>query len=61
MLESRQACKGFPFVASLAYQHRSRPLYNLVFYNYLLKCFVIIELKTTKSTHADIGQIDMSI
>ncbi len=32
---------------------------NLVFYNYLLKCFVLIDLKTDKLTHQDIGQMDM--
>jgi predicted nuclease of restriction endonuclease-like (RecB) superfamily len=31
---------------------------DLVFYNYLLKCFVIIDLKTKKLTHQDIGQMD---
>jgi hypothetical protein len=34
---------------------------DLVFYNYLLKCFVIIDLKTSKLTHADIGQMDMYV
>ncbi len=34
---------------------------DLVFYNYLLKCFVIIDLKTTKLSHQDIGQIDMYV
>ena len=29
---------------------------NLVFYNYLLKCLVLIDLKTTKITHQDVGQ-----
>jgi len=33
----------------------------LVFYNYILKCFVIIELKTNKLTHQDIGQLDMYV
>jgi hypothetical protein len=32
---------------------------DLVFYNYLLKCFVLIDLKTAKLTHQDIGQMDM--
>ena len=30
-------------------------------YNYLLKCFVIIDLKTAKLSHADIGQMDMYV
>ena len=34
---------------------------DLVFYNYLLKCFVVIDLKTTKLSHADIGQMDMYV
>ena len=34
---------------------------DLVFYNYLLKCFVIIDLKTTKLNHSDIGQMDMYV
>ena len=31
---------------------------DLVFYNYILKCFVLIDLKIGKLTHQDIGQID---
>ena len=31
---------------------------DLVFYNYILKCFVLIDLKTGKLTHQDIGQLD---
>ena len=34
---------------------------DLVFYNYILKCFVIIDLKTTKLSHQDIGQLDMYV
>jgi predicted nuclease of restriction endonuclease-like (RecB) superfamily len=34
---------------------------DLVFYNYLLKCFVLIDLKTQKLTHQDIGQMDMYV
>lgn len=34
---------------------------DLVFYNYLLKCFVLIDLKIGKLTHQDIGQMDMYI
>lgn len=33
----------------------------MVFYNYILKCFVIIDLKTDKLSHQDIGQIDMYV
>jgi hypothetical protein len=34
---------------------------DLVFYNFILKCFVLIELKTNKITHQDIGQLDMYV
>ena len=34
---------------------------DLVFYNYLLKCFVLFDLKTGKLTHQDIGQMDMYV
>ncbi len=34
---------------------------DLVFYNRLLRCFVIIELKTYKITHQDIGQLQMYV
>ena len=34
---------------------------DLVFYNYILKCFVLIDLKTGKLTHQDIGQMDFYV
>lgn len=34
---------------------------DLVFYNYILKCFVLIDLKTEKISHQDVGQMDMYI
>ncbi|MDH6313094.1 MULTISPECIES: YhcG family protein [Bacteroidales] len=34
---------------------------DLVFYNRLLRCFVIIEIKTHKITHTDIGQLQMYV
>lgn len=34
---------------------------DLVFYNYIMKCFVLIELKTNKLTHQDIGQLDFYV
>jgi predicted nuclease of restriction endonuclease-like (RecB) superfamily len=34
---------------------------DLVFYNRLLQCFVIVEIKTTKLTHQDIGQLQMYV
>ena len=34
---------------------------DLVFYNYILKCFVLFDIKTSKLTHQDTGQMDMYI
>lgn len=34
---------------------------DLVFYNYILKCFLLIDLKTKKLTHEDIGQMQMYV
>jgi len=34
---------------------------DLVFYNYMLKCFMLIDLKTEKLTHQDVGQMDMYV
>lgn len=34
---------------------------DLVFYNYILKCFLLIDLKTSQITHQDVGQMDMYI
>ena len=34
---------------------------DLVFYNYILKCFVLIDLKAGKLTHQDIGQMQMYV
>jgi predicted nuclease of restriction endonuclease-like (RecB) superfamily len=34
---------------------------DLVFYNYLLKCFVLVDLKIGKLTHADVGQMDFYV
>ena len=34
---------------------------DLVFYNFLLKCFVLIDLKTSQLTHQDIGRMDMYV
>ena len=53
--------KGFAFVArQQRISTESQDFYvDLVFYNYLLKCFVLIDLKTGKLGHQDIGQMDM--
>ncbi|MDM8176592.1 DUF1016 domain-containing protein [Olivibacter sp. LS-1] len=55
--------KGFAFVARQKHirTETSDFFIDLVFYNYILKCFVIIELKTDKITHQDIGQLDMYV
>lgn len=55
--------KGFAFVAR---QHRvateSQHFYvDLVFYNYRLKCFLLIDLKMGRLTHQDVGQMDMYV
>ena len=55
--------KGFSFVARQMRisTETSHFFIDLVFYNYLLKCFVIIDLKTGKLIHQDIGQMDMYV
>ena len=55
--------KGFSFVARQMRisTETSHFFLDLVFYNYLLKCFVIIDLKTGKLSHQDIGQMDMYV
>ena len=55
--------KGFSFVAR---QQRistelSHYFIDLVFYNYILKCFVLIDLKIAKLMHQDLGQMDMYV
>ena len=51
--------KGYAFVARQQHIHTEKQDYyiDLVFYNYILKCFVLIDLKTEKITHQDVGQI----
>ncbi len=55
--------KGYAFVARQQHIHTEKQEYfiDLVFYNYILKCFVLIDLKTQKITHQDVGQMDMYI
>ena len=55
--------KGYAFVARQQHiQTEQRDYYiDLVFYNYILKCFVLIDLKIGKINHQDIGQMDMYI
>jgi predicted nuclease of restriction endonuclease-like (RecB) superfamily len=55
--------KGFSFVSR---QYRisaedSHFYVDLVFYNYILKCFLLIDLKTGELTHQDIGQMDFYV
>jgi predicted nuclease of restriction endonuclease-like (RecB) superfamily len=55
--------KGFAFVArQQRISTETQDFYiDLVFYNYLLKCFVLIDLKTGHLAHQDIGQMDMYV
>lgn len=55
--------KGFAFVERQQHiKTDTADFYiDLVFYNYILKCFVILELKTHTVTHQDIGQLDMYV
>lgn len=55
--------KGYAFVARQ--QHIRTDMgdfyIDLVFYNYILKCFLLIDLKTNQISHQDVGQMDMYI
>jgi predicted nuclease of restriction endonuclease-like (RecB) superfamily len=55
--------RGFAFVArQKRVQTELSDFYiDLIFYNYILKCFVIIDLKKGKLTHQDVGQMDMYV
>ena len=55
--------KGFAFVSRQQRIHTEKEDYylDLVFYNYILKCFVLIDLKMGKITHQDVGQMDMYV
>ncbi len=55
--------KGFAFVArQQRVSTETQDFYiDLVFYNYVLKCFVLIDLKTGHLSHQDIGQMDMYV
>ncbi|WNF56059.1 PDDEXK nuclease domain-containing protein [Pseudomonas sp. SG20052] len=55
--------KGFAFIArQQRINTEGRTFYiDLVFYNYLLKCFVIFDLKRGELTHQDVGQMDMYV
>lgn len=53
--------KGYALVDRQMHIHTEDDDYyiDLVFYNYLLKCFVLVDLKTTKVSYEDVGQMDM--
>ncbi len=55
--------KGFSFVGRQYHMKTDTKSYyiDLVFYNFILKCFVLIDLKLGELTHQDIGQMDMYV
>lgn len=55
--------KGFAFVARQKQLRVEGEMFfvDLVFYNYLLKCFLLVDLKVGKLTHQDVGQMDMYV
>lgn len=55
--------KGFSFVSrqQLIRTEKRDYFVDLVFYNYRLKCFVLLDLKTTQISHQDVGQMDMYV
>lgn len=55
--------KGFSFVErQMHIKTETQDFYiDLVFYNYILKCFVLVDLKKGKLKHQDIGQMDMYV
>ena len=55
--------KGYAFVARQQHIRTDENDYfiDLVFYNRLLRCFVVVELKTGKLTHQDLGQLQMYV
>ena len=55
--------RGFAFVGRQYYINVGNEHYyiDLVFYNYILKCFVLIDLKVGKLAHQDVGQMDMYV
>lgn len=55
--------KGFTLADRQKRIHTKKEDYyiDLVFYNYNLRCFVLVDLKTTKLRHQDVGQMDMYV
>ena len=55
--------KGFAFVSRQRHLRVENEdcFIDLVFYNYVLKCFVLVDLKVGKLSHQDVGQMDMYV
>ena len=55
--------KGYAFIGRQVRIHTEKEDYfiDLVFFNYILNCFVLIDLKTKKINHQDVGQMDMYV
>ncbi len=55
--------KGFAFVARQRHLRVETEdcFIDLVFYNYILRCFVLLDLKVGKLAHQDVGQMDMYV
>jgi hypothetical protein len=55
--------KGFAFVSRQKHLRVEGEdcFIDLVFYNYVLKCFVLVDLKVGKLAHQDVGQMDMYV
>ena len=55
--------RGFSFIARQQHLNiEGRHFYiDLVFYHYILKCFILVDLKTGDLTHQDIGQMQMYV
>jgi predicted nuclease of restriction endonuclease-like (RecB) superfamily len=55
--------KGFAFIERQRLVRTEARDYfiDLVFYNYILKCFILIDLKTSRVSHQDVGQMDMYV
>ncbi len=55
--------KGWAFVARQQHIHTEKEDYfiDIVFYNVILKCYILIDLKTEKISYQDVGQMDMYV
>lgn len=52
---------AFPEIFEHIHTEKEDYFIDLVFYNYILKCFCLFDLKTTKVSHQDVGQMDMYV